>query len=118
MKTLGIVNVFVTIVLLGLWLAADARGRALTPAQERARQAVLDVWPKAYEQAALAVAWCESRWYRSAKNGQFLGIFQMGAHERRTYGHGTGAYAQARAALRYFRATGSDWSPWSCRWAA
>src|SRR5262245_23873361 len=71
-----------------------------------------------YCQEALRVSWCESKWYVWAANGQYLGIFQMGSSERRKYGHGSGAWAQSRAALRYFNASGRDWSPWSCRWAA
>lgn len=69
---------------------------------------------------AWEVAGCEtgdtySIW---AKNGQYLGIFQMGSSERRTYGHGWNPWAQAKAAHRYYVASGKDWSPWSCRWAA
>lgn len=71
-----------------------------------------------YCSQALRVSWCESRWLTTAQNGQYLGLFQMGYWERRTYGHGSTAEAQSRAALRYFRASGRDWSPWSCRWAA
>jgi len=67
---------------------------------------------------ALAVSWCEAKWYVWAQNGQYRGLFQMGDWERRTYGHGSGAWAQARAALRYFNASGRDWSPWACKWAA
>jgi hypothetical protein len=67
---------------------------------------------------ALAVAWCESRLRTTAQNGQYLGLFQMGSHERRLFGHGTSAHDQAIAARRYFVRSGRDWSPWSCRWAA
>jgi hypothetical protein len=31
---------------------------------------------------ALRVAWCESRFNVWARNGQYVGIFQMGSHER------------------------------------
>lgn len=68
-----------------------------------------------YGSQALRVSWCESRWHTTARNGQYLGLFQMGSWERRTFGHGAGAWAQARAAHRYFVATGRDWSPWTCR---
>lgn len=71
-----------------------------------------------YGAQAVRVAHCESRLQTTARNGQYLGLFQMGAWERRNYGHGPTALEQARAAFRYFKATGSDWSPWSCRWAA
>jgi hypothetical protein len=64
---------------------------------------------------ALRVAWCESRLDVWARNGQYRGLFQMGARERATYGDGIGAWAQSRAALRYFRATGYTWRPWSCK---
>ena len=67
---------------------------------------------------AVAVAWCESRLDTRARNGQYLGLFQMGSHERRLFGHGATAHAQSRAAHRYFLRSGRDWSPWGCRWAA
>ena len=71
-----------------------------------------------YCQEAIAVAWCESRHSTSAQNGQYLGLFQMGSSERRIFGHGSSARAQALAAHRYFVRSGRDWSPWACRWAA
>lgn len=83
--------------------------------QARAKVAICKVFGPRYCEQALRVSWCESKWYRWAKNGQYLGIFQMGSHERRTYGHGPGAYAQARAAKRYFMASGRDWGPWTCK---
>lgn len=67
---------------------------------------------------AIKIAWCESRLVTTARNGQYLGLFQMGSHERGLFGHGSSAHAQARAAHRYFVRSGRDWSPWSCRWAA
>jgi hypothetical protein len=68
-----------------------------------------------YAGQAMSVSWCESRWKTWARNGQYLGLFQMGARERATYGHGSTALEQARAAWRYFDASGRDWSPWQCR---
>ncbi len=65
--------------------------------------------------AALRVAWCESRLYPGAVNGQYLGLFQMGSYARSRYGHGPDAWTQARAAYRYFVDSGRDWSPWSCK---
>lgn len=50
-----------------------------------------------------------------ARNGQYLGMFQMGSWERSRYGHGSTPYSQAVAAHRYFVASGGDWSPWACR---
>ena len=63
----------------------------------------------------LRVARCESRLRLSARNGQYLGLFQMGSNERRIYGHGPTATAQATAAHRYFIDSGSNWGPWSCK---
>lgn len=72
-----------------------------------------------YGDEAMRVANCEtggtySVWAGYGKH-QYLGLFQMGSRERAAYGHGTTPYAQARAAYRYFAATGYDWSPWQCR---
>ena len=66
-------------------------------------------------QAAIAVAWCESHLETTAQNGQYLGLFQMGSNERRIYGHGSTATAQATAAHEYFIDSGSNWGPWSCK---
>jgi len=69
-----------------------------------------------YCKQALAVAWCESKWYVWAGNGQYLGLFQMGSYARSRYGHHTtNAWKQARYAYRYFVDSGKDWSPWSCK---
>ena len=81
------------------------------------KQAICSVFGS-YCQEALAVAWCESRHSTTAQNGQYLGLFQMGSYERRLFGHGSTALAQALAARRYFVRSGRDWSPWACRWAA
>jgi hypothetical protein len=64
---------------------------------------------------ALAVARCESRFQTDARNGQYLGLFQMGAYERRRFGHGETPYEQAKAAHRYYVLSGKDWSPWTCK---
>jgi len=91
----------------------DARQLAsMTP-----RQAICTVFRR-YCSQAMNVAWCESRLSTTAQNGQYLGLFQMGTSERRLFGHGATAHAQAAAAHRYFVVSGRDWSPWSCRWAA
>ena len=73
-----------------------------------------------YCSQAMAVVRCETggTYVPWAANGQYLGIFQMGANERATYGHGPDVWSQARAAYRYFVAAGHSWSPWTCRWAA
>lgn len=82
--------------------------------QARAKFIICKVFGS-YCQEALRVSWCESKWYVWAGNGQYLGLFQMGSSERRIYGHGPGAWKQARSAKRYFVASGKDWSPWSCK---
>lgn len=63
--------------------------------------------------AALRVAYCESRYNTNARNGQYLGIFQMGSAERARFGHSNNALGQARAARRYFNLAG--WRPWACQ---
>ncbi len=68
-----------------------------------------------YANQALRVAWCESRMRTDARNGQFAGVFQLGARERALYGDGSSAISQAAAAYAYFVASGRDWSPWQCR---
>jgi hypothetical protein len=70
---------------------------------------------RSYCGQALQVARCESGYRTTAQNGQYLGIFQMGSSERRLFGHGGTALAQAKAAYRYFVRSGRDWSPWSCK---
>ena len=90
----------------------DARQRSAVAAR-----AICGVFGS-YCDEAVAVARCESQLSPTAQNGQYLGLFQMGASERRLFGHGPTACAQAIAARRYFVSSGRDWSPWSCRWAA
>jgi hypothetical protein len=68
-----------------------------------------------YCSQALRVAGCESGLSIWAKNGQYLGLFQMGSYARARYGHGSNPWAQARAAYHYFLDSGQDWSPWSCK---
>lgn len=68
-----------------------------------------------YCQQALRVSWCESRWQTTARNGQYLGLFQMGDYARARYGHGSDPWTQAEAAFRYFADSGFRWGPWSCR---
>jgi hypothetical protein len=78
------------------------------------KAAICDVFEQ-YCSQAVAVAWCESRLTTTAQNGQYLGLFQMGSYERRLFGHGSTAQAQAEAAHAYFVRSGRDWSPWSCK---
>jgi hypothetical protein len=64
---------------------------------------------------ALAVAWCESRFDPEARNGQYLGLFQMGNYARTRFGHGPTPHAQSQAAHAYFVESGRTWGPWSCK---
>ena len=88
----------------------DARRRAATSP----KAAICDVFGH-YCRQAVAVASCESGLTTTAQNGQYLGLFQMGSSERRLFGHGPTARAQAAAAHEYFVRSGRDWSPWSCK---
>lgn len=70
-----------------------------------------------YSDQAIRVVRCETggTFSTTAQNGQYRGLFQMGSWERRTYGHSSTAIGQAKAAWRYFVASGKDWSPWQCK---
>ena len=104
--------------------ADAARARRLPPrraapgapdGEGAAKTAICHVFGRRYCREALAVSWCESRHSTTAHNGQYLGLFQMGSHERQQFGHGPTALKQARAAHKYFVLTDRDWSPWSCK---
>ena len=41
---------------------------------------------------------------------EYWGLFQMGASERKIYGHGWNPWVQAKSAHRYWKIAG--WSPW------
>ena len=79
------------------------------------KQAICRVFKNRYCGEALRVARCESRFRTDAANGQYRGLFQMGASERQRFGHGPTAIEQSQAAHRYFVRSGRDWSPWSCK---
>jgi hypothetical protein len=95
----------------------DEAREARRLAKASPRVAICQVFGR-YCHQALAVAWCESGHQTTARNGQYLGLFQMGTYARQVAGHGDSAYEQAAAAYRLFVQTGRNWSPWSCRWAA
>ena len=94
---------------------ADAERRRLLTAFERSPEKAICHVFGSYCRQALQVARCESGVQTTAQNGQYLGLFQMGSTERRTFGHGESAVEQAQAAYRYFVRSGRDWSPWSCK---
>jgi hypothetical protein len=80
---------------------------------ERRAWVICRVWGAAHCRGALNVAWCESGLRPWARNGQYLGIWQMGSSERARFGHGSNAWSQTRAAKAYWRLSG--WRPWQCR---
>jgi hypothetical protein len=90
--------------------ARDARRLETLPP----KAAICDAFDR-YCGEAIQVARCESRLQPNARNGQYLGLFQMGSYARQLYGHGSTAHDQAVAAHRYFISSGRDWSPWSCK---
>lgn len=69
----------------------------------------------AYGEQAVAVASCESGLSVYARNGQYLGLFQMGEYARARYGHSWDALGQSRSAYAYFADTGYTWGPWECK---
>jgi hypothetical protein len=68
---------------------------------------------------AARVARCEASaryWYtrpQDAKNGQYLGMFQMGEWARGEYGHGPSVWHQARAAYKNWKDNGWQ-NQWEC----
>lgn len=92
----------------------EAQVRSLQAARSTPQGAIRHVFGP-YAEQALAVAWCESRFDVNARNGQYLGLMQMGEYARGRYGHGPTALEQARAAYAYFVDAGYSWGPWSCK---
>jgi len=82
----------------------------------QAKAAISKVFGR-YASQAMRVASCETggTYDPRARNGQYLGIFQMGSYARGRYGHSSSWLGQAQAAYRYFVDSGRDWSPWSCK---
>jgi hypothetical protein len=97
-----------------LWAVRYAKKQILKRLRYNSRAAIRYVFGR-WAGQALQVSYCESRWSRTARNGQYLGLFQMGSYARSRYGHSSTAIGQARAAFRYFRATGYTWRPWACQ---
>jgi hypothetical protein len=103
-----------TLTILTLALALAGAAQTARPSPTPVAQAIAYVFGP-YAHQALQVARCESRFSIYARNGQYLGLFQMGASERARYGHAWNAWAQAISAYRYFVDSGRDWSPWDPR---
>jgi len=110
---LGVIFIAACLVAAVLLLAGPAHARAPVPPD--VFRAVRTYWKTGPERVkAFDVIACETgnRYNTTARNGQYLGLFQMGAFARARYGHGSTARAQARAAYRYYLDAG--WNPWSC----
>jgi hypothetical protein len=96
-------------------IAKQQQARQLAAVRAATPQAVICRIFGVHCKEAVTVARCESRLQTWARNGQYLGLFQMGTSERSLFGHGPSAEEQARAAYRYFVFSGRNWSPWSCK---
>ena len=94
---------------------AEADRKRLLASFERSPQKAICHVFRSHCGEALRVARCESGYSVNAQNGQYLGLFQMGTTARRLFGHGPSAVEQAKAAHRYFVASGHGWAPWSCK---
>jgi hypothetical protein len=110
--------------ILAIGYAADHEAQAhYQPGLHNTRHAINLAWcgkSNSYcgaSSEAWQVAYCETGGTFSvwARNGQYLGLWQMGEYARARYGHGHDPWTQARAAHRYYVASGRDWSPWTCR---
>ncbi len=114
MKALAIAVFGAYVLAIGVSAGTASSGRS---SAELAATRAIGHYFGGYTAQAVAVARCEtggsfSPW---ATNGQYHGIFQMGSHERATYGDGWNVWAQARAAYAYFVASGRGWGPWQCK---
>src|SRR5580765_3051146 len=105
----------VTVLMVLVLIFMGAKQTALGSEKKLSTPAIICKVFGSYCRQAQRVSWCESRWSIWARNGQYLGLFQMGSYARHKYGHGYNAWAQALAARRYFIDSGRDWSPWSCK---
>ena len=97
------------------FLVVVARGEARPPVPPDVFRAVRAYWKTPAERVkAFDVVACETgnTYSTTARNGQYLGLFQMGSFARARYGHSWSALGQARAAHAYWLDAG--WSPWSC----
>jgi hypothetical protein len=93
-------------------LTQDASSRP--PVPPTLFKAVRAEWrTKAERIQAFDIAWCESRYSVRARNGQYLGLWQLGSWARARYGHGTTVRAQAHAAHALYHDYG--WRQWQCR---
>src|SRR5215813_946430 len=106
---------YATAILLALVFAVTASAQASQDGYRQTNERIIRQVFGGYGSQAVRVASCESGLSTWAHNGQYLGLFQMGYYARAKYGHANDAWTQSRAAYRYFRDSGRDWSPWSCK---
>lgn len=120
---LAAIALLIAVMLIG-FDQAGARTNACPPPPTRAKLASLPTeYPRFYRQLrwsfgrswrdAAVVSWKEGSWHWWARNGQYLGTFQLGSAERAAHGHGNTLAAQARAAASLWRDRG--WHPWECQ---
>ncbi len=107
--------VVLLVIVVVLLIVRDATASSRPPVPGPVFRAVRHYWRSPAERRrAFDVIACETgnRYNTTAQNGQYLGLFQMGAWARSRYGHGSTAMAQTRAAYRYYLDSG--WSGWAC----
>lgn len=111
--------------LLALVIATPADAGSLTRDQRQSQAEIVRVFGQKAE-PALRVAWCESTWRsRAWSSTSDAGVFQINyaAHHR------AGESVEAFKRKWFDRRTnvafawrlsqgGTDWGPWTCRWAA
>ena len=104
-----------------LLLAGAAPAEAdLLPVQIKVWREIRQTFPKRYAQAR-RVARCESHLLPWARNGQYLGVFQLSSSWRayfRRYGIRTGphhVHGQVVAAHLIFAGSGYRWTRWECK---
>jgi hypothetical protein len=105
-KAVGLIAAVTSLIALS---STDAKASSYSRAREAVCFYFKDSCPKAMD-----VVRCETGGTYSpyARNGQYLGIFQMGSAERARFGHSWEVWGQARAAYAYWRLAG--WRPWAC----
>ena len=85
----------------------------------KGRRIIEEVFPAHLAAAATSVAHCESRMDGNARNGKYLGLFQIGprewaAHKPRPDANIFDRRDNAEAALSYWMESRS-WKRWSCK---
>lgn len=106
-------------VLVAALLAATTAAGCVPPAPEKspAETAIEKAFSQHGETVvteAKRVAWCESRWQPDVRNGQYLGLFQLGAyHWWRFDGPWYDPEVNAAAAQSLY--TEQGWTPWTCK---